>query len=71
MAACVFSFAAFSLTPKLAMFLVGGSRVGSMSGTTKILLDVFCAGAASVATVNFVHPIDVVKIRYQTQSEEN
>ena len=69
MGAVLLSFSLFSQIPKLAMFLAGGSlRAGPMSATTKMVLDVFCSGAASVAAVNFVHPIDFVKIRLQTQS---
>jgi hypothetical protein len=70
MGAVLLSFSTFSLIPKLALYLGGGS-LGVMSGTTKMMLDVFCAGAASVAAVNFVHPIDFVKIRIQTQSQDN
>ena len=68
MGAVLLSFTTFSLIPKLTMFLAGGSlrSAGAMSSSTKMLLDVFCAGAASVAAVNFVHPIDFVKIRLQT-----
>jgi hypothetical protein len=33
------------------------------SGMTKLLKNVFCAGAAAVFTVSFIHPIDVVKTR--------
>ena len=63
------SFTAFNFVPKLGLFLAGGSlRAGTMSSTTKMLLDIFCAGAASVCAVNFVHPIDFVKIRVQTQT---
>jgi len=35
------------------------------SGMTKLLKNVFCAGAAAVFTVSFIHPIDVVKTRMQ------
>jgi len=35
------------------------------SGMTKLLKNVFCAGAAAVFTVTFIHPIDVVKTRMQ------
>lgn len=35
------------------------------SGMTKLLKSVFCAGAAAVFTVTFIHPIDVVKTRMQ------
>lgn len=68
MGAVLLSFTTFSLIPKLALFLAGGSlhTGGAMSRSTQMLLDVFCAGAASVAAVNFVHPIDFVKIRLQT-----
>jgi hypothetical protein len=35
------------------------------SAYTKLLKNVFCAGAAAVFTVTFIHPIDVVKTRMQ------
>jgi len=35
----------------------------SQSAMTKLLKNVFCAGAAAVFTVTFIHPIDVVKTR--------
>ena len=64
MGAVLLSFTTISVIPKLALYLAGGSlKAGAMSGTTKMILDVFCAGAASVVAVNFVHPIDFVKIR--------
>jgi hypothetical protein len=37
----------------------------AQSGMTKLLKNVFCAGAAAVFTVSFIHPIDVVKTRMQ------
>merc|ERR1711865_646996 len=37
----------------------------SQSAMTKLLKNVFCAGAAAVFTVTFIHPIDVVKTRIQ------
>merc|ERR1712086_458651 len=38
------------------------------SAMTKLLKNVFCAGAAAVFTVTFIHPIDVVKTRIQVAS---
>jgi len=35
----------------------------AQSAMTKLLKGVFCAGAAAVFTVTFIHPIDVVKTR--------
>jgi len=35
---------------------------------TKLLKNVFCAGLASVMTVTFIHPVDVVKTRVQVAS---
>ena len=37
--------------------------VVAQTGMTKLLKNVFCAGAAAVFTVSFIHPIDVVKTR--------
>ena len=34
----------------------------------KLLKNVFCAGLASVMTVTFIHPVDVVKTRMQVAS---
>ena len=39
------------------------------SGMTKLLKNVFCAGAAAVFTVTFIHPIDVVKTRMQVAAK--
>merc|ERR1712070_530216 len=39
--------------------------VVAQTGMTKLLKNVFCAGAAAVFTVTFIHPIDVVKTRIQ------
>lgn len=38
------------------------------SAMVKLLKNVFCAGAAAVFTVTFIHPIDVVKTRIQVAS---
>jgi hypothetical protein len=40
------------------------------SAMTKLLKNVFCAGAAAVFTVTFIHPIDVVKTRIQVASSK-
>lgn len=40
------------------------------SAMTKLLKNVFCAGAAAVFTVTFIHPIDVVKTRIQVASSQ-
>jgi hypothetical protein len=31
--------------------------------------NIFCAGGAAVITVNFIHPIDVIKTRLQIAGE--
>jgi len=41
------------------------AAVAANAGMTKLLKNVFCAGAAAVFTVTFIHPIDVVKTRIQ------
>jgi len=43
--------------------------VVAQSGMTKLLKNVFCAGAAAVFTVTFIHPIDVVKTRMQVAAK--
>lgn len=51
-------FPAFAATKAAAV-----APVVAQSGMTKLLKNVFCAGAAAVFTVTFIHPIDVVKTR--------
>ena len=61
-------FAFCSLTPFPAFAAskaVAVAPVVAQSGMTKLLKNVFCAGAAAVFTVSFIHPIDVVKTRMQ------
>lgn len=41
------------------------AAVAANAGMIKLLKNVFCAGAAAVFTVTFIHPIDVVKTRIQ------
>merc|ERR1711935_31956 len=58
----------FSLTPMPAFAaakVVAAAPIVVQSGMTKLLKGVFCAGAAAVFTVTFIHPIDVVKTRMQ------
>ena len=43
--------------------------VVAQTGMTKLLKNVFCAGAAAVFTVSFIHPIDVVKTRMQVAAK--
>ena len=60
----MFMFA--SLTPFPAFAATKAAAVApvvAQSGMTKLLKNVFCAGAAAVFTVSFIHPIDVVKTR--------
>jgi len=60
--------AMFSLTPMPAFAaakVVAAAPIVVQSGMTKLLKGVFCAGAAAVFTVTFIHPIDVVKTRMQ------
>jgi hypothetical protein len=45
--------------------LPAAATVVAQTGMTKLLKNVFCAGAAAVFTVTFIHPIDVVKTRMQ------
>ena len=54
---------AFAASKALAVEVATG--VVTQSATTKLLKSVFCAGAAAVFTVSFIHPIDVVKTRMQ------
>lgn len=39
------------------------ATVAANAGYIKLLKNIFCAGAAAVFTVTFIHPIDVVKTR--------
>ena len=39
------------------------------NATNKFFKNIFCAGGAAVITVNFVHPVDVVKTRLQIAGE--
>lgn len=52
-----------------AAFAATGASVAP-SAMTKLLKNIFCAGAAAVFTVTFIHPIDVVKTRIQVQSNK-
>jgi len=45
--------------------LPAAAVAASSTGMTRLLKNVFCAGAAAVFTVTFIHPIDVVKTRIQ------
>jgi len=65
MAAVLLSFYTLSMRPSnvLASVSALGAPLALTSATTKMFLDIFCGGAASVIAVNFVHPIDIVKIR--------
>ena len=67
------SFFVISMRPSIALAAVAGesAKLAAMSGSTKLFLDIFCGGAASVIAVNFVHPIDIIKIRLQTQDKDN
>lgn len=61
-------FAMFSFCPMPAFAaskVAAVAPVVAQSGMTKLLKNVFCAGAAAVFTVTFIHPIDVVKTRMQ------
>jgi len=73
MAAVLLSFCVISMRPSAALAaVVGGSaKIAAMSASKKMFLDIFCGGAASVIAVNFVHPIDIVKVRLQTQDKDN
>ncbi len=41
----------------------------SANTSHKFFKNIFCAGGAAVITVNFIHPIDVVKTRLQIAGE--
>ena len=41
----------------------------SANTSNKFFKNIFCAGGAAVITVNFIHPIDVVKTRLQIAGE--
>jgi hypothetical protein len=41
----------------------------SANTSSKFFKNIFCAGGAAVITVNFVHPVDVVKTRLQIAGE--
>ena len=73
MFACLMSFCVFSMRPSAALAAVAGeaAKVATMSATKKIWLDIFCGAAASIIAVNFVHPIDIIKVRLQTQDKDD
>lgn len=73
MFACLMSFGIFSLRPSAALAAVAGeaAKIATMSATKKIWLDIFCGAAASIIAVNFVHPIDIIKVRLQTQDKDD
>jgi len=58
-------FPAFAATKAAAV-----APVVAQSGMTKLLKGIFCAGAAAVFTVTWIHPIDVVKTRMQVASAD-
>ena len=60
-------FTACSLGLPMPAFAAGTAAVTD-SYMTKLLKNVFCAGLASVMTVTFIHPVDVVKTRVQVAS---
>ena len=68
MAACLLSFFVVSLKPSAALAAIAGesAKVAAMSATKKMWLDILCGGGASIIAVNFVHPIDIIKVRMQT-----
>ena len=43
--------------------------MGGDKSTSSLFKNIFCAGGAAVITVNFIHPIDVVKTRLQIAGE--
>ena len=49
--------------PAFAAKISAVAPVAVDSYMTKLLKNVFCAGLASVMTVTFIHPVDVVKTR--------
>jgi len=55
-------------TPAFAATAAAIAPAAANSAMTKLLKNVFCAGAAAVFTVTFIHPIDVVKTRIQVAS---
>ena len=64
-------FTACSMGLPTPAFAVKSSAVAAVvvdSYMTKLLKNVFCAGLASVMTVTFIHPVDVVKTRVQVAS---
>ena len=69
------TFAALSMGVPMPAFAATGKVVASAaapvasSGMTKLLKNVFCAGAAAVFTVTWIHPIDVVKTRMQVAAK--
>jgi hypothetical protein len=46
-----------------------GGDGASANTSNKFFKNIFCAGGAAVITVNFIHPIDVVKTRLQIAGE--
>lgn len=57
-------------TPAFAATAAAIAPAAANSAMTKLLKNVFCAGAAAVFTVTFIHPIDVVKTRIQVASNK-
>ena len=61
-------FMACSMGLPVPAFAASTSGAAASPYMVKLLKNVFCAGLASVMTVTFVHPVDVVKTRVQVAS---
>ena len=55
------------LTPQMAMASTG---VSLNSNTNYLLKYCFCGAVASMWTINFVHPLEILKVRLQTDQSD-